>query len=289
MALTVGRPVGRKSAAPSATAGRAARICRRPQQHIPPPSDGGRRCAFPPYGAVQQSTPYEPKGLTQMKQGDARRCTPMGPCGSPVVRHAFGLWPGFLALARDDGEGDCRAPWSLGARQGPSQHPRECEQSGLGAAWRNQAAGGTAGRSLCGPWRIASDPRAKQPRAMSASSGALTVFSTAGGASSTRGSTKSSPTTMFLSYTQAAHGCAPDRTPAFAGAGARTNCKCRRVLIDLFQQPGPRRIEHGERAADHLPRPIIPPLAICVHRRASPCFICGKILGSYGVDCWTAP
>ena len=60
MALTVGRPVGRKSAAPSATAGRAARICRRPQQHIPPPSDGGRRCAFPPYGAVQQSTPYEP-------------------------------------------------------------------------------------------------------------------------------------------------------------------------------------------------------------------------------------
>ena len=107
---------------------------------------------------------------------------------------------------------------------------------------------------------------------MSASSSALTVFSTAGGASSIRGSTKSSPTTMFLPYTPAAHGCAPDRTPAFAGAGSRTNRRCRRVLIDLLQEPSPRRIEHGKRAADRLPRPIIQPrLSACigVHRLAA--------------------
>src|SRR5208282_3011524 len=66
-------------------------------------------------------------------------------------------WPAFLTVLRDDGEGHCRAPgdprgferrrqyrfwWQeaespratlgdLGARQGPSQHLRECEKCEL--------------------------------------------------------------------------------------------------------------------------------------------------------------
>ncbi len=115
---------------------------------------------------------------------------------------------------------------------------------------------------------------------MPASSSALTVFSAAGRASSIRRSTKSSPTATFLPYTPVAHCCITDRTTAFAGAGSRTNRRCRRVLIDLLQEPSPRRIEHGKRAADRLPRPIIQHGAIGVHRRPSPCCICGKILPS---------
>jgi hypothetical protein len=39
-----------------------------------------------------------------------------------------------------------------------------------------------------------------------------------------------------------------------------------RVLIDLFQESDAKRIEHCERAADHLPpKPVI----ICVHQRTS--------------------
>ncbi len=97
------------------------------------------------------------KNLPQMKQGDARRCTPMGPCGSPVVRHAFGL------------------------------------QARLGGI--NQRAGLRAGRlAVIGAWH---PTQGASSRGMRASSSALTVFSSTGSASSTRRSTKSSPTTTF--------------------------------------------------------------------------------------------
>ena len=39
------------------------------------PGGGGRRCAFPPYGTVQQSTPYERRILTRRKRGGPRRAT----------------------------------------------------------------------------------------------------------------------------------------------------------------------------------------------------------------------
>ncbi len=172
------------------------------------------------------------KNLPQMQQGDARRCTPMGPCGAPVVRHAFGL------LAR------------------------------LGGI--DQQAEPRAGRlGLIGAWHPTLGP---SNRGMPAWSGALAVFSSTGSASSTRRSTKSSPTTTVQQDIRLGGILLRYR---YVGG---TNCNGWRSLVELFQQPCPRRIEHGERAADHLPRPIGQHGAIGVHRRASPCCICGKFL-----------
>jgi hypothetical protein len=36
----------------------------------------------------------------------------------------------------------------------------------------------------------------------------------------------------------------------------RPRFKCQRILIDLFQKSGPKRVEHGKRTADHAPRQI---------------------------------
>jgi hypothetical protein len=38
------------------------------------------------------------------------------------------------------------------------------------------------------------------------------------------------------------------------------------ILVDLFQESSPERIQHSELATDHPPRQIIQPLAICVFR-----------------------
>jgi hypothetical protein len=44
---------------------------------------------------------------------------------------------------------------------------------------------------------------------------------------------------------------------------------CERILIDLFQEPDTKCIEHGERAADHTPRQIIHPVTICIANLAN--------------------
>ncbi len=75
MALTVGRPVGRKSAAPSAVGRWRDMLLGTSADASGSPGGGGRRCAFPPYGTVQQSTPYERRILTRRKRGGPRRAT----------------------------------------------------------------------------------------------------------------------------------------------------------------------------------------------------------------------
>ncbi len=61
------------------------------------------------------------KNLPQMKQGDARRCTQLGPCGSQAVRQTFDLQARFAEIARraerQAGRFEVRSPRSTSQRE----------------------------------------------------------------------------------------------------------------------------------------------------------------------------
>jgi hypothetical protein len=60
---------------------------------------------------------------------------------------------------------------------------------------------------------------------------------------------------------------------------------CKGILIRLSHESGPKGIQHGECAADRLPRQIVQRVAIRVHPRASS-YICVLSLPSQPADGW---
>ena len=74
MALTVGRPVGRKSAAPSAVGRWRDMLLGTSADASGSPGGGGRRCAFPPYGpSNSQRHKSDPQRPEEVAGGEGHR------------------------------------------------------------------------------------------------------------------------------------------------------------------------------------------------------------------------